>query len=138
MLARSVGVDRSTIGQLLNDSLPRMPNGQLVADLASCLNVSTDWLLGLTNRPEMPGDIIAAAMALSPAERSAADEQLLDWHNESAGYKVRHVPATLPDILKTDETLHWEYSKVKTEKSGASDCGHPPASILAAIWKIRL
>lgn len=109
-LARSAGVDRSTIGQLLNIDVPRLPNGQLVADLALALGVSSDWLLGLTNRPERPGDIIAAAMALSPAERSSADEQLLKWHKEATGYKVRHVPATLPDILKTDRVIEWEYS----------------------------
>ena len=109
-LARSAGVDRSTIGQLLNIDMPRLPNGQLVADLALALGVSSDWLLGLTNRPERPGDIIAAAMALSPAERSSADEQLLDWHKEATGYKVRHVPATLPDILKTDRVIDWEYA----------------------------
>jgi transcriptional regulator with XRE-family HTH domain len=109
-LARATGVDRSTIGQLLNIDMPRLPNGQLVADLAFALGVSADWLLGLTNRPERPGDIIAGAMALSPAERSSADEQLLNWHKEAAGYKVRHVPATLPDILKTERVLNWEYS----------------------------
>jgi transcriptional regulator with XRE-family HTH domain len=109
-LARTTGVDRSTIGQLLNMDIPRLPNGQLVADLASALGVSADWLLGLTNRPERPGDIIAAAMALRPAERSSTDEQLLSWHEEAAGYKVRHVPATLPDILKTERVLNWEYS----------------------------
>ncbi|MEX3007711.1 helix-turn-helix domain-containing protein [Hoeflea sp. TYP-13] len=112
-LARKTGVDRSTIGQLLNADLPRLPNGQLVADLASALGVSADWLLGLTNRPERPGDIVAAAMALSPAERSSADEQLLAWHRESAGYKIRHVPATMPDILKTERMLDWEYSSFR-------------------------
>ena len=109
-LARETGVDRSTIGQLLKDDLPRLPNAQLAADAASVLCVSSDWLLGLTNRPERPGDIVAAAMAMSPAERSSADAQLLDWHRESAGYKIRHVPATLPDILKTEGMLDWEYS----------------------------
>jgi transcriptional regulator with XRE-family HTH domain len=109
-LARITGVDRSTIGQLLNIDMPRLPNGQLVADLAFALGVSADWLLGLTTRPERPGDIIAGAMALSRAERSSADEQLLNWHKEAAGYKVRHVPATLPDILKTERVLDWEYS----------------------------
>jgi len=68
-------------------------------------------LLGLTDRPERPGDIVAAAMALSPAERSAADAQLLDWHKEAAGYKVRHVPATLPDILKSEAVVNWEYAR---------------------------
>ena len=115
-LARNTGVDRSTIGQLLKDDLPRLPNAQLAADAASALGVSTDWLLGHTNRPERPGDIVAAAMALSPAERSSADAQLMDWHREAAGYKVRHVPATLPDILKTERMLDWEYSPFRDQR----------------------
>jgi hypothetical protein len=64
----------------------------------------------LTNRPETPGDIVAAALSLSPAERTSADKQLLEWHHEAAGYKVRYVPATLPDILKTKRMLDWEYA----------------------------
>lgn len=108
-LSRSTNVDRSTIGQLLKEDHPRLPNAQLAADIAEALSVSTDWLLGLTNRPETPGDIVAAAMSLSPAERTSADEQLLEWHREAAGYKVRHVPATLPDLFKTEAMLRWEY-----------------------------
>lgn len=115
-LARDIQVDRSTIGQLLKDDLPRLPNAQLAADAAQALGVSTDWLLGLTNRPETPGDIVAAAMSLSPAERISADEQLLGWHHEAAGYKVRHVPATLPDILKTEHMLDWEYSSFRDKR----------------------
>jgi len=109
-LSREVRVDRSTIGQLLKDDQPRLPNAQLAADVAAALRVSTDWLLGLTNRPETPGDIVGAALALSPAERTSADAQLLAWHQEAVGYKVRHVPATLPDILKTKDMLEWEYA----------------------------
>ncbi len=111
-LSRMASVDRSTIGQLLKDDHPRLPNAQLAADVAVALGVSTDWLLGLTNRPETPGDVVAAALSLSPAERTSADEQLLEWHHEAAGYKVRHVPATLPDILKTERMLDWEYASV--------------------------
>ena len=114
-LARATGVDRSTIGQILKGDMPRMPNAQLAADVALALSVSTDWLLGLTDRPELPGDIVASAMALSPAERSSADAQLLEWHHEASGYKVRHVPATLPEILKTKDVIRWEY------RSSASD-----------------
>ncbi len=115
-LSRLTSVDRSTIGQLLKDDFPRLPNAQLAADVADALSVSTDWLLGLTNRPETPGDIVAAAMSLSPAERSSADEQILAWHREAAGYKVRHVPATLPDILKTERMLHWEYAAARERR----------------------
>ena len=115
-LSRAAKVDRSTIGQLLKNDHPRLPNAQLTADAANALGVSTDWLLGLTNRPETPGDIVAAALSLSPAERSSADEQLLEWHHEAAGYKVRHVPATLPDILKTKRMLDWEYASVRERR----------------------
>ena len=115
-LSRAANVDRSTIGQLLKNDQPRLPNAQLAADAANALGVSTDWLLGLTNRPETPGDIIAAALSLSPAERTSADEQLLEWHHEAAGYKVRHVPATLPDTLKTKRILDWEYASVRERR----------------------
>jgi transcriptional regulator with XRE-family HTH domain len=108
-LARMAGVDRSTIAQLLGSDLPRMPNAHLAAECASALGVSTDWLLGLTERPERPGDVIAAAMSVTRAERSLADEQIMEWHREAAGYKIRHVPATTPDLFKTDAVLRWEY-----------------------------
>ena len=116
-LARETQADRSTIGLLLKGDTPRLPNAQLAADAASALGVSADWLLGLTNRPERPGDIVAAAMAMSPAERSSADAQLLGWHREAAGYKVRHVPATLPDILKSERMLDWEYASLRDQAS---------------------
>lgn len=108
-LARATSVDRSTIGQLLNADDPRLPNAHLAADMASEMGVSCDWLLGLTERPERPGDLLAAAMTLTDAGRTVADAQILEWHAEAAGYKIRHVPATLPDMLKTEAMLAWEY-----------------------------
>lgn len=114
-LARATSVDRSTIGQLLKSDLPRMPNAQLAGDIASTLGISSDWLLGLSNQPERPGDILASALSLSSAERTSADAQILDWHREAAGSKVRHVPATLPELLKTDHLLAWEYSSMPSD-----------------------
>ena len=110
VLARAAGVDRSTIGQLLAAEDARLPNAQLAADAAAALRVSVDWLLGLTDRPERPGDLLAAAMSLTEAERSHADAQIMEWHREAAGYKIRYVPATLPDLLKTEAMLRWEYA----------------------------
>ncbi|PWR03270.1 transcriptional regulator [Meridianimarinicoccus roseus] len=109
-LARRVGADRSTIAQVLQDGAVRLPGGQLVAELAEALGVSADWLLGLTDRPERPGDVLAAALTLTGAERSTADAQIVAWHAEARGYKIRHVPATLPDLLKTEAVLRWEYA----------------------------
>ncbi len=122
-LAREIGVDRSTISQLLGGNDARLPNAQIAADCASNLGVSADWLLGLTERPERPGDVIAAAMVVTEAARSASDEQILAWHQEAAGYKIRHVPATMPDMLKTEAVLKWEYgdflSKTSEQAIGA-------------------
>ncbi len=109
-LARACGVDRSTIAQLLSGDAARMPNAHLAAECAQALGVSADWLLGLSDRPETPGDLLAAAVMVTEAARSSADDQLLDWHREAAGYKIRHVPATLPDVFKTEAVLRWEYT----------------------------
>ncbi|MCP4207750.1 MAG: helix-turn-helix transcriptional regulator [Shimia sp.] len=109
-LARSIGVDRSTISQLLKDTGARLPNAQVVGECAAALGVSADWLLSLTDRPENTADILANALTVTKAPRALVDEQIFAWHQEAAGYKIRHVPAGLPDMLKTNEMLDWEYA----------------------------
>jgi transcriptional regulator with XRE-family HTH domain len=108
-LARAVGVNRSTLSQLLSGEQTRLPNSQLAAECAAALGVSADWLLGLTDRPERAADLLAASMLMTAAPRALVDEQIFAWHREAAGYKIRHVPATLPDMLKTHAVLRWEY-----------------------------
>ena len=109
-LARDTGVDRSTISQLLKGDAARLPNAQLVAECAMVLGVSADWLLGLTERPEQAADLLASALTMTEAPRALIDEQIFGWHQEAAGYKIRHVPAGLPDMLKTRDVLQWEYA----------------------------
>jgi len=109
-LARAVGVDRSTISQLLKGNGARLPNAQVVGECARVLGISADWLLGLTDRPETAADILATSLALTEAPRAVVDEQIFQWHKEAAGYKIRHVPAGLPDMLKTRSMLEWEYA----------------------------
>ncbi|MCB2109818.1 MAG: helix-turn-helix transcriptional regulator [Defluviimonas sp.] len=108
-LARRVGVDRSTISQLLTGQGARLPNAQVVAECAAALGVSADWLLGLTERPERLADLLATSLSMTEAPRALIDETIFAWHQEAAGYKIRHVPATLPDMLKTRAMLRWEY-----------------------------
>jgi transcriptional regulator with XRE-family HTH domain len=109
-LARTIGVDRSTVSQLLTSEEARLPNAQVVAEIAVALGVTADWLLGVSDRPEQAADLIAATVTMSPAQRALIDEQIFDWHREADGYKIRHVPARLPDLLKTREMLEWEYA----------------------------
>ncbi len=107
-LARLVGVDRSTISALLAPGT-RLPNAQLVGDCAQALAVSSDWLLGLTDRPDPPDLLLDRALQTVPASRALFDAAMFGWHRDAAGYKIRHVPATLPDILKTRAVVMWEY-----------------------------
>lgn len=116
-LARATGVDRSTVTQLLSEADARMPGGHLVAACAETLSVSTDWLLGLSDRPEASADLLTAT--LTEAERAtSADDQIFAWHQEAAGYKIRHVPATLPDMLKTRAVMEWEYAGTMNRSPG--------------------
>ena len=123
-LARRIGVDRSTLSQLLKDQGARLPNAQVVAECASALGVSADWLLGLSDRPEQAADLVASAIAMTEAPRAMVDDQIFAWHQEAAGYKIRHVPAGLPDMLKTADMLRWEYApslgKTTEQAIGAS------------------
>jgi transcriptional regulator with XRE-family HTH domain len=108
-LARATGVDRSTISQILSAQTDRLPGAQLAADCAAALQISADWLLGLTGRPEPIADLLAATVTMKEAPRALIDETIFGWHQEAAGYKIRHVPATLPDMLKTRPMVEWEY-----------------------------
>ena len=123
-LARSIGVDRSTLSQLLAPGSTRLPNAQIVAECARALGVSCDWLLGLSDRRESAAELIAAAMTMTEAPRALVDERIFAWHQEAEGYKIRHVPAGMPDMLKTPEMLAWEYEpslrKTTEQAIGAS------------------
>lgn len=107
-LARAAGVDRSTISALLAPGT-RLPNAPLVAACAAALSVTSDWLLGLSDRPDTPEQALAAALTFTEAPRALFDATIFGWHQQAAGYKIRHVPASLPDMLKTPEVVEWEY-----------------------------
>jgi transcriptional regulator with XRE-family HTH domain len=109
-LARQIGVDRSTISQLLTGDGARLPNAHVVGACASALGISADWLLSLSDRSESAADLMANALSLTKAPRALVDERIFGWYQEAAGYKIRHVPAGLPDMFKTQAMLEWEYS----------------------------
>ena len=109
-LARSIGVDRSTVSQLLADDGARLPNAHVIGGCAAALGVSADWLLSLSDRPESAAELLAGSLSMTEAPRALVDERIFQWHQEAAGYKIRYVPATLPDMLKTRAVLEWEYA----------------------------
>ncbi len=109
-LARTIGVDRSTVSQLLTDTGARLPNAHVVGSCASALGVSADWLLSLSDRPESAAELLASSLTMTEAPRALVDERIFEWHQQAAGYKIRYVPAALPDMLKTRPVLEWEYA----------------------------
>ena len=117
-LARQTGVDRSTISQLLTDDGARLPNAHVVGSCAPALGVSADWLLSLSDRPESAAELLASSMSVTEAPRALVDERIFEWHREAAGYKIRHVPAALPDMLKTRAVMEWEYAGTMNRSPG--------------------
>ena len=109
-LARQINVDRSTISQLLSGDGARLPNAHVVGACATALGISSDWLLSLSDRRESAAALMAHSLTLTEAPRALVDERIFAWHQEAAGYKIRHVPAALPDMLKTHAMLQWEYA----------------------------
>jgi transcriptional regulator with XRE-family HTH domain len=108
-LARRAGVDRSTLSQLLAPENDRLPRADTVASLALALQVSLDWLLGLSQEKQLGADILEQSLLIEPGDRETAERRLAQWHDEAVGYKIRYVPATLPDLLKTDEVIDHEF-----------------------------
>ena len=108
-LAARIGIDRSTLSQLLSAETDRLPRADTAAAIASVLHVSLDWLLGLSQQAKLGADILEESVEVKESARAPADESLAAWYAEAVGYKIRHVPATLPDLMKTEEVLDYEY-----------------------------
>jgi len=107
--AERIGIDRSTLAQVLSEANDRLPRAETLAAIAADQQVSIDWLLGLSHEGPLAPAIIPQPLTIEPGGHSPADERLTRWHAEAAGYKVRYVPATLPDLLKTEELIRYEY-----------------------------
>lgn len=107
--ARSSGVDRSTLAQFLSGDDLRLPRADTLIALAARARVSTDWLLGLSQREEVGAEIIKAMLQIEEHQDEPADDQFGLWLAESEGHRIRTVPVSLPDFLKTEALLRFEY-----------------------------
>lgn len=107
--ARSVGLDRSTLAQLLADDKDRLPRAETLNAIAAGRRVSVDWLLGLSQHERLGGASFGDIMQIERPEASPIDAQMFRWMTEAAGYRIRTVPSFVPDLLKTDAVIAWEY-----------------------------
>ena len=108
--ATSIRVDRSTLSQLLSPENLRLPRADTVLSIAEVYQVSIDWLLGLTQEGEMGARIVHEALEVDDWD-TRINEKNLEWHREARGYKIRYVPTTLPDLLKTEAVAEYEFNR---------------------------
>ena len=108
-LARRVGIDRSTLAQFLSPNNKRLPRADTLSALAAGQQVSVDWLLGLTEEGPLSAALLPRPIEFEAGGHAPADARLGRWFAEAVGYKVRYVPTTLPDLLKIDEVIRYEY-----------------------------
>ena len=113
--AAKVGLDRSTLSQLLSDANDRLPRAETIAAIAKQEQVSTDWLLGLVQEEKIGTNILSEAPEIARGASSYSDERLARWRAEAVGYKIRYVPSTLPDLLKSEEIISYEYGRQGTD-----------------------
>ncbi len=107
--AARAGLDRSTLSQLLSTNNDRLPRAETIAAIAAREQVSVDWLLGISQEGQLGAGLLAQALEIESGAGSPADARLARWRAEAAGYKIRYVPTTLPDVLKTEDVMRYEY-----------------------------
>jgi|TARA_B110000285_G_scaffold235307_1_gene316218 transcriptional regulator with XRE-family HTH domain len=113
-LAQAIGVDRSTLSQLLAEENDRLPRVDTLMAIASKLQVSVDWLLGLTGESRSGAEILSQSLQLTPSSPLPSGASLRLWHKEAMGTKIRYVPANLPDFVKTEAVLGCEYGQFES------------------------
>jgi len=109
--SRHVGIDRSTLSQLLSPDNDRLPRAETLAAIARGCRISIDWLLGLSQREQVGAEMVEAVLTIETMSHVPFDDRFLRWHAESGGRKLRTVPVSFPDFMKTDEVVHFEYAE---------------------------
>ncbi len=107
--ASSIGIDRSTLSQLMSGDTDRLPRAETVAAIAEIYQVSIDWLLGITQQGSLGADFLPEPLTIEELSGSIAYQRLEEWHKEATGYRIRYVPSTLPDLMKTEDVIHYEF-----------------------------
>ena len=109
--AKSIGVDRSTLSQLLSENDLRLPRADTLASIAEHCNVSVDWLLGITDTGSPNTQLLTGPLELEQYCESNLETRLIQWYIEAQHYKVRYIPSTLPDFMKLEQVVACEFRR---------------------------
>ncbi|WP_300033112.1 transcriptional regulator [uncultured Roseobacter sp.] len=99
------GLDRSALSQFLSTSSDRLPRAETLRRIAQTSGVSVDWLLCLENAREGRQEV-AGSVEIERETLADGSTPLDQWRSEAAGFKLRYVPSTLPDMISlSPETI---------------------------------
>ena len=108
--SRQLGIDRSTLSQLLSPANDRLPRAETLAAIARGCAISVDWLLGLSEREQVGAQMVETLVQIEPQAHGLVDQRFAQWLDEAAGRKLRTVPVSFPDFLKNDTVVGYEYA----------------------------
>ncbi|MAY85180.1 MAG: transcriptional regulator [Pseudooceanicola sp.] len=115
--AKRCGLDRSALSQFMNPANLRLPRAESIQKIAQAEGVSIDWLLGMNANADLAENPPSLLM-VDKHRIGATNSPIATWYREAAGYKVRYVPTSLPNLLRSDEICEFEFrDATTTEKS---------------------
>lgn len=109
--AAQAGIDRTTLSQVLSVTTGRFPRVETLVAAARFGQVSIDWLLGLSEGGPIRADIVAEHLRIEGTAPPPNDDLLAQWLTEAVGSKVRYIPSTVPDLLKTEAVIRHEVGR---------------------------
>ncbi|WP_202526034.1 helix-turn-helix domain-containing protein [Sneathiella litorea] len=118
--ASSVGIDRSALSQFLAPGSTRLPRAETLCAISRTYGVSIDWLMGLIANDESTSEAVPM-IEIERVTEASASVKLAKWHQEAMGYKIRYVPSTLPDLLRTEDIGAYEFGDFSTIEREAKE-----------------
>lgn len=118
--ANSIGIDRSALSQFLAPGSTRLPRAETLCAISRTYGVSVDWLMGLIANDEIASETVPM-IEIERVTGASASIKLAKWHREAMGYKIRYVPSTLPDLLRTEEIGAYEFGDFTTVEREAKE-----------------
>jgi transcriptional regulator with XRE-family HTH domain len=118
--ARQCDLDRSALSQFLERDATRLPRAETLHAIATSQAVSVDWLLGLSQSESMIGQV-EEAVRIEISEHGMGETRLAEWHREAIGYKIRYVPSSLPDLVRTRATVAYEFRAAERQMLDAKE-----------------
>lgn len=117
--ARTTGIDRSALSQLLDPRNDRLPRAETLHAIATSCGVTTDWLLSLSNA-QTGGHDVAPLLEFEQAVDQRGTAPSERWREEARGYKLRYIPASVPHLMRLPEI-----DAAEAAEAGAIESGMP-------------